>query len=298
VENFVLIYNKNLKKYNCTSTDFISQFVRENMLDKAVQSLIDILKKVIEDTQDASLAARFYIMDSISSVSEYANSQIKQLEDFAKAEINPGYDEDFSGLKKFITSTLKADVEEFWKKNVKILRGFTNFKPTLNAFSATENVNADDILLKEPVPEVKKELSDYIHTVGEKLQEPYTSLVLDEILKNVNQFVLKRVLKDYKFTTFGLKFVKAFTMNLCEEIKKVKPQSFANQDKKMDEVIKFLKSDKNVQFQLCQKLDGIEGSTLPEDTKNMKRQIAIQNFGYSQLNAKDVHILYDAHILI
>ena len=59
VENFVLIYNKNLKKYNCTSTDFISQFVRENMLDKAVQSLIDVLKKVIEDTQDASLAAYF-----------------------------------------------------------------------------------------------------------------------------------------------------------------------------------------------------------------------------------------------
>ena len=40
---------------------------------------------------------RFYIMDSISSVSEYANSQIKQLEDFVKAEMDPGYDEDFEG---------------------------------------------------------------------------------------------------------------------------------------------------------------------------------------------------------
>ena len=128
--------------------------------------------------------------------------------------------------------TLKGDVEEFWKKNVKILRGFTNFRPTLNAFSATENINADDILSKEPIPDVKKELTDYIHTVGEKLQEPYTGLVLDEILENVNQFVLKKVLKEYKFTTFGLKFVKAFTMTLCEEIKKVKPQLYANQDKK------------------------------------------------------------------
>ena len=38
----------------------------------------------------------------------------------------------------------------------------------------------------------------------------------------------------------------------------------------MDEIIKFLKSDKNVQFQLCQKLSGIDESTLPEDNKNMK----------------------------
>jgi len=233
-------------------------------------------------------------MDSISSVSEYANNQLKQLEDYQKGGIDPGYDEAFEGLKKFIRGTLKADVEEFWKKNVKVLRGFTNFKPTLNAFSSTENVNADEILSKEPIPEVKKEVADYIHTIGEKLQEPYTSLVMDELLEAVNQFVLKKILKEYKFTTFGLKFVKAFAMNLCEEVKKVKPQSYANQDKKylyfdqkayknnrMDEIIKFLKSDKNVQFQLCQKLNGIEESTLPEDTKNMKVPF---NNDFPQLN--------------
>ncbi len=171
-------------------------------------------------------------MDSISSVSEYANSQLKQLEDYQKGGIDPGYDEAFEGLKKFIRDTLKADVDEFWKKNVKILRGFTNFKPTLSAFSSNENVNSDEILLKEPIPEVKKEVTDYIHTIGEKLQEPYVSLVLEELLEAVNQFVLKKILKEYKFTTFGLKFVKAFAMNLCEEIKKVKPQAYVNQDKK------------------------------------------------------------------
>jgi len=57
LENFVLLYNKNLKKYNATSNDYISKFVRENMLDKSVESLVEILKKVIEDTEEASIQA-------------------------------------------------------------------------------------------------------------------------------------------------------------------------------------------------------------------------------------------------
>ncbi len=51
----MILYNKNLKKYNATSNEYISQFVRENMLDKVVRSLTDILKKVIEDTEGAEI---------------------------------------------------------------------------------------------------------------------------------------------------------------------------------------------------------------------------------------------------
>lgn len=57
MENFILLFSKNLKKYSATSSDYISKFVRENMLDKAVESLVSILKKVIEDTEEASLQA-------------------------------------------------------------------------------------------------------------------------------------------------------------------------------------------------------------------------------------------------
>jgi len=171
-------------------------------------------------------------MDSISSVSEFANSELNRLEEFEKAGIDPGYNKEFEGIKTFINATLKAQVEEFWKQKVKVLRGFVNFKPTLNAFSSNENVNPDEILSKEPIPEVKAAFSEYITIVGAKLQEPYTTFVLNEFLDCLNQFVLNKVLKEYKFTTFGLKFVKAFSLHLCEEIKKVHPQLYANQEKK------------------------------------------------------------------
>lgn len=171
-------------------------------------------------------------MDSISSVSEYANTQLNALEDFEKADGELGYNQEFESIKIFINDTLKSQVEEFWKQKTKILRGFVNFKPTLNAFSATENVNPDEVLLKEPIPEVKAAFAEYIGVVGAKLQEPYATFVLNEFLDNLNNFVMTRILKEYKFTTFGLKFVKAFSLNLCEEIKKVRPQIYANQEKK------------------------------------------------------------------
>ena len=55
VQNFVLVYNKNLEKYNATSKEYLSKFVKENMLDKAVKSLVKTLRRVIEDTESAAI---------------------------------------------------------------------------------------------------------------------------------------------------------------------------------------------------------------------------------------------------
>jgi len=38
----------------------------------------------------------------------------------------------------------------------------------------------------------------------------------------------------------------------------------------MDEIIKFVRSDKNIQFQLCQKIGSLDDATLPEETKTTK----------------------------
>jgi len=171
-------------------------------------------------------------MDCISSVSDYANNELKGLEEFEKIGADPGYQKEFESIKSFIYASLKKQVEEFWKQKAKILRGFVNFKPTLNAFSANENINPDDVLLKEPIPEVKIAFSEYISIVGAKLQEPYASFVLNEFMDSLNHFILNKILKEYKFTTFGLKFVKAFSSHLCEEIKNINLQLYTNQEKK------------------------------------------------------------------
>lgn len=171
-------------------------------------------------------------MDSILSVSEYTLSQIKNLEEFQKSGTDPGYDEAFAIIKNYSIESVMTHLEEFWKGEAKALRGFLKARPVLNAFSSQENINENELLEKDPVPLVKSNMTDYIGTVGAKLQEPLVTKVLNELLDMVNQFILEKVIKEYKFSVVGLRFMKTFALSLCEELKNVRPQLYESEAKK------------------------------------------------------------------
>ena len=171
-------------------------------------------------------------MDAIQSVSEFAENEIKSLEEFEKAQVDPGYTEEFASIQTTIVQTQKRQLEEFWKKEAKLLRNFLNARGTLNAFSSTETIHEADYLGKDSVPEAKDGMTEFISTVGAKLHEPFLSAQLNEILDHLDEFIATKVLKDYKFTIQGLRLVKALALNLTEELKKVRPQLYSTHEKK------------------------------------------------------------------
>lgn len=175
---------------------------------------------------------RFYIMDSVISVSEYTLSQLKGLEEFQKAGADPEYDEAFESVKNYIVESVMTHLEDFWKRETKTLRGFLKARPVLNTFSSQENINESELLEKDPVPEVKNDMADYISTIATKLQEPLATRLLTDLLEMMNQFILEKIIKEYKFSVIGLRFVKSFVLLLCEELKNVRPQLYASEEKK------------------------------------------------------------------
>jgi len=56
-ENFILLYSKNVNKYDVTSTEFISKYVKENLLDESVKSLMKGWRGIIEETREQAQRA-------------------------------------------------------------------------------------------------------------------------------------------------------------------------------------------------------------------------------------------------